>query len=444
MPKKQGEKITNMKRFNRSMKIMQNSEYWHMLSILSIILFSTFSNHSFFAEAANVEVHIPEGANESGCEKTSECFIPFEVTISVGDTVTWINNDSSSHTVTSGDLKKDVNKIGLDYSNGFNSPLLKPGESWTHTFEKVGVYPYFSMVGLWMTGIVNVESSEMEEKIKTSNVTEPEVSEKPVMVKQNASIFIDELPPMTINEGDPILITGQLITDDGNPIAGKKITVETIDANGNSFSSDATSDKDGMFSSEAYFVFSGESSAVATFEGDSEYTSADSTMIFQVIINSQSSQTAQNKQTQEQQTTKESKPLIELPKIGGGCLIATATYGSELAPQVQMLREIRDNTVLGTQSGAVFMSAFNSFYYSFSPTVADLERQNPVFKEMVKVAITPLLSSLSLLQYVDINSDAEMLGYGIGVIMLNIGMYLILPALVMFRLAKLKHTKSIT
>ena len=129
---------------------------------------------------------------------------------------------------------------------------------------------------------------------------------------------------------------------------------------------------------------------------------------------------------------------------GGGCLIATATYGSELTPQVQMLREIRDNTVLGTQSGTVFMSAFNSFYYSFSPTIADLERQNPVFKEMVKVAITPLLSSLSLLQYVDINSDAEMLGYGIGVIMLNVGMYLILPAFVMFRLAKLKHTKSVT
>ncbi|MEX0657377.1 MAG: CFI-box-CTERM domain-containing protein [Nitrosopumilaceae archaeon] len=129
---------------------------------------------------------------------------------------------------------------------------------------------------------------------------------------------------------------------------------------------------------------------------------------------------------------------------GGGCLIATATYGTELAPQVQMLREIRDKSVLGTQTGTAFMSAFNSFYYSFSPAIADLERQNPMFREVVRVAITPMISTLSILNYIDIDSEYEMLGYGIGVIMMNAGMYLILPALVMFRLTKLKQTKSVT
>lgn len=128
---------------------------------------------------------------------------------------------------------------------------------------------------------------------------------------------------------------------------------------------------------------------------------------------------------------------------GGGCLIATATYGTELAPQVQFLREIRDKTVLSTASGTSFMSAFNSFYYSFSPTIADLERQNPMFREIVRVAITPMISTLSILNYVDIDSEYEMLGYGIAIIMLNAGMYLFLPVLSMFRLAKLKHTKSI-
>jgi len=122
------------------------------------------------------------------------------------------------------------------------------------------------------------------------------------------------------------------------------------------------------------------------------------------------------------------------PTSNGGCLIATATYGSELAPQVQFLREIRDNTVIATQSGTSFMSAFNAFYYSFSPTVADLERQNPVFKEMVKVTITPLLSSLTLLQLVDIDSESEMLGYGIGIILLNIGMYFVGPAFIIIKL----------
>ena len=71
--------------------------------------------------------------------------------------------------------------------------------------------------------------------------------------------------------------------------------------------------------------------------------------------------------------------------LGGGCLIATAAFGSEMAPQVQFLRELRDNTVLQTQSGTSFMTGFNQFYYSFSPAVADLERENPVFKETVKL-----------------------------------------------------------
>ena len=121
---------------------------------------------------------------------------------------------------------------------------------------------------------------------------------------------------------------------------------------------------------------------------------------------------------------------------GGGCLIATAAYGSEMAPQVQFLREIRDNTVLQTQSGTSFMSAFNQFYYSFSPAVADYERENPVFKEAVKVSLTPLLTSLTILNYVDIDTEQEMLGYGIGIIMLNIGMYFVAPAVVIIALNK--------
>jgi len=115
-------------------------------------------------------------------------------------------------------------------------------------------------------------------------------------------------------------------------------------------------------------------------------------------------------------------------KEGGGCLIATAAFGSEMAPQVQFLREIRDNTVMSTQSGTTFMTGFNQFYYSFSPYVADYERENPVFKEAVKVTLTPLLTSLTLLNYVDVDSEEEMLGYGIGIILLNIGMYFVAPA----------------
>ena len=119
---------------------------------------------------------------------------------------------------------------------------------------------------------------------------------------------------------------------------------------------------------------------------------------------------------------------------GGGCLIATATYGSEMATEVQQLRELRDNQLLQTASGTQFMTMFNDVYYSFSPTIADMEREHPLFKEAVKIAITPMISSLSLME--NANSESEVLGIGLSVIMLNLGMYLGIPAVVIVGIRK--------
>ena len=124
---------------------------------------------------------------------------------------------------------------------------------------------------------------------------------------------------------------------------------------------------------------------------------------------------------------------------GGGCLIATATFGSELSLQVQQLREVRDNIVLNTDAGSAFMKIFNEFYYSFSPTIADYERQNPIFKETVKVAITPMLASFSIFNYVEIGSEEEMLGYGISVILLNLGMYIGIPAFTILKICQIRR-----
>ncbi|QDI88919.1 peptidylprolyl isomerase [Candidatus Nitrosopumilus sp. SW] len=121
----------------------------------------------------------------------------------------------------------------------------------------------------------------------------------------------------------------------------------------------------------------------------------------------------------------------------GGCLIATATFGSEMAPQVQKLRELRDNTILTTESGTAFMSGFNQLYYSFSPTIADLERESPLFKEIVKLSITPMLSTLSILNYAEINSEQEMISYGVGIILMNVGMYFAAPAIIIYKIRKL-------
>ena len=121
---------------------------------------------------------------------------------------------------------------------------------------------------------------------------------------------------------------------------------------------------------------------------------------------------------------------------GGGCLIATATFGSELEPQVQQLRELRDHKLMNTESGKGFMSSFNDVYYSFSPVIADYERENPVFKEIVKIAITPMISSLSILNNVEMDSEIEVLGYGISLILLNVGMYVGIPSIVIVGIRK--------
>ena len=128
------------------------------------------------------------------------------------------------------------------------------------------------------------------------------------------------------------------------------------------------------------------------------------------------------------------------PADGGGCLVATAAFGSEIAPQVQRLREIRDSTLLTTNYGTAFMTGFNQIYYLFSPTIADLEREIPIFRELTRAYITPLLSSLSIMEHAD--SESKVLGYGIGVILLNIGMYVGLPASIIYKICNItKHRR---
>src|SRR5207245_2667120 len=83
------------------------------------------------------------------------------------------------------------------------------------------------------------------------------------------------------------------------------------------------------------------------------------------------------------------------PGNKSGCLIATAAFGSELTPQVQFLRNFRDDHILATDSGSSFMTIFNAWYYSFSPYVADYERQQPWLQQIVRTSIYPLLGILT-------------------------------------------------
>ena len=91
--------------------------------------------------------------------------------------------------------------------------------------------------------------------------------------------------------------------------------------------------------------------------------------------------------------------------------------GSELAPQVQALRNFRDGIALNTLAGSSFMAVFNGWYYSFSPQVADFERGQPWLKEAVRVLVYPLLGILDLSKQVydalAFNGEAAIVGAGL-------------------------------
>jgi plastocyanin len=94
-------------------------------------------------------VSIPVGSSTPGCETTNECYVPSSLVVSVGTTVTWTNDDTAAHTVTSG---QDATPDGV-----FDSGLFMAGKTFSHTFGEAGEYPYFCFVHPWMQGSVSVK-----------------------------------------------------------------------------------------------------------------------------------------------------------------------------------------------------------------------------------------------------------------------------------------------
>ena len=86
-----------------------------------------------------VSVSVPVGSAIPGCEDTDECYIPYEVTIESGSTVSWINDDSAAHTVTSGTVNAGLTGV-------FDSGIFMAGSTFEVTFDETGTFDYFCMV----------------------------------------------------------------------------------------------------------------------------------------------------------------------------------------------------------------------------------------------------------------------------------------------------------
>ncbi len=84
--------------------------------------------------------------------------------------------------------------------------------------------------------------------------------------------------------------------------------------------------------------------------------------------------------------------LAEWDRVGGPCFIATAAWGTPLAPEVNRLREFRDHTLL---AGALGTAAVD-VYYHMSPAIADLVAASPGLAMLVRIALIPVLVIISL------------------------------------------------
>jgi len=133
------------------MNMKRMSSFFLLLTVVAGISAITPSVY-----AAEFEVNNAPGSSVPGCEETNECFLPNELTIGVGDTVTWNNDDTAAHTATSGSAAG-----GPD--GNWDSSLVLAGSSFSNTFDEEGEFPYFCMVHPWMTGVIIVGEAMGEE-----------------------------------------------------------------------------------------------------------------------------------------------------------------------------------------------------------------------------------------------------------------------------------------
>lgn len=157
-----------------------------------------------FADHAKETVSITPGSSSPGCEETNNCYDPSEVTIDVGSEITWSNDDTAAHTVTSGDIRQD----GPD--GHFDSGLFMAGKSFPFKFEEAGEFPYFCQVHPWMTGTVIVQEAHGGD--------EPENGGDHAMAMSADGSVTVEIDSGVPTEGEELSLDIEFTDADGNTI----------------------------------------------------------------------------------------------------------------------------------------------------------------------------------------------------------------------------------
>jgi hypothetical protein len=182
----------------------------------------------------------------------------------------------------------------------------------------------------------------------------------PVTVKVSTTITCT-VSPSEVTVGGSVAVSGSI----SPAVSGATVTLTYTKPDATIITRAATSGSGGSYSDTYKHEVTGSWSVSASWAGDSTHAGASTSSTSFTVKKS-------------------------------GCFIATATYGSELSPQVQFLRGFRDNTVSSTFAGSSFMTVFNAFYYSFSPGVASTISDNGVLREAMKIILYPLIGILGL------------------------------------------------
>lgn len=196
-------------------------------------------------------------------------------------------------------------------------------------------------------------------------------------IAQSPSISI-ETDKSSVAPGDSLVVRGSVSGVSQSTLVG--IEIEDVESNTLLIRTVQT-DQNGNFSLEFKVPQSAKPGQLGIFAG--------------VSIDGQSIKGSHQAEISEQNITNNTNQDNTANSNNSTCIIATAAFGSELAPQVQFLRNFRDHHILATSTGSSFMNVFNAWYYSFSPYVAEYERGQPWMQETVKFLIYPLLGILS-------------------------------------------------
>ena len=175
------------------MKVITLSSLVVLFAIASMVTIAP----NAFADHSTATVSNAEGSSTPGCEETADgCFIPSTVTIDIGGTVTWENDDTAAHTSTAGSAQDGPSGV-------FDSSLIMAGSSFSHTFDEAGTFDYFCMVHPWMNGTVIVEAEAAEEEVH-EEVHEEEVHEE---VHEEEEVVYEKIAP-TMSVGSTTMTGG--------------------------------------------------------------------------------------------------------------------------------------------------------------------------------------------------------------------------------------------